>query len=260
MKMVRPGGKEEDVTLRKAEGEQEPFLSKFATSPAFLSSSRYGSYRFTFDLRDVLDRYSEQFCERQKPEMRIWKTVMYKQEVMYVVLVHSPSENEKFSEHPLLEEQENSICAFREEPEPHFIWRPQAMCETHNYKLTKNQDDSVSASPVNEDEWFMWDHVTLALVVDDQVLSFTNLRESLRFCERGDCQVKKTTKFQKYNVANEEVKKLWPDSGDLERFDPSALNIPVDAAAAPEESEESEESEDLSKSVASLKIINRYHT
>lgn len=62
--------------------------------------------------------------------MRMWKTELYQQEVMYAVLVHSPDE-ERFSKSPLLEEDEQSICAFREEPEPHFVWRPQAMCETH---------------------------------------------------------------------------------------------------------------------------------
>lgn len=56
MKIVCPGGREENTRSRAEEG----LLTQFASSPAFLSSSRYGSYRFTFDLRDVLDRYSEQ--------------------------------------------------------------------------------------------------------------------------------------------------------------------------------------------------------
>ncbi|KAK7925011.1 hypothetical protein WMY93_007321 [Mugilogobius chulae] len=59
MKMVKPGGIVERFSLTGNEGWN---LRMFATSPAFLSSSRYGSYRLTFDLRDVLDRYSEQFC------------------------------------------------------------------------------------------------------------------------------------------------------------------------------------------------------
>ncbi|KAK7925635.1 hypothetical protein WMY93_007945 [Mugilogobius chulae] len=240
MKRVRPGG--EGGRCDTEESWTKPFLSKFATSPAFLSSSRYGSYRLTFDLRDVLDRYSEQFCGGKTPVMRIWRTELYQQ---------NPSENRRFSQHPLLTEQENSICAFREEPEPHFIWRPQAMCETHRFELKKNQDDSVSASVLpGRPQWFVWDHVTLALVVEDQVLHFTkkNLRRSLRFCEKGDRQVNHTTKFQKYDHANKAVKKLWPESGDLERFDPRALNIPVDAAAAPEDQEESEESEEQEES------------
>ncbi|CAK6984703.1 uncharacterized protein LOC121910382 isoform X2, partial [Scomber scombrus] len=40
--------------------KQQPFLGKFATSPAFLDSSRLGSYRFTFPLEELLTAYSQQ--------------------------------------------------------------------------------------------------------------------------------------------------------------------------------------------------------
>ncbi|KAK7925632.1 hypothetical protein WMY93_007942 [Mugilogobius chulae] len=187
MKIVHRNGAVEEITPEIPDGERGQFLSKFATSPAFLSSSRYGSYRLTFDLRDVLDRYSEQFCAGRPPVMRIWKTELFKQAVMYVVLVHSPSENEKFSQHPLLTEEENSICAFRKEPEPHFIWRPQAMCEKHSLSRETHVWHQTAALCV--------DHVALTLLVDDQVLRFTEqkLRRSLSFCEKGDRPVKFNT-------------------------------------------------------------------
>ncbi|KAK7925002.1 hypothetical protein WMY93_007312 [Mugilogobius chulae] len=153
--------------------------------------------------------------------MRIWKTEFYRQEVLYVVLVHSPSDNETFSELPLLADKENSICAFREEPEPHFIWRPQAMSETHRLKLVKNQDNSLSASEEpGYSQFYVWDNVTLALFVNEQVLHFTkkNLRRSLRFCEPGYPPVHQQIKFQKYDEAKAEAESLWPESGELESY------------------------------------------
>lgn len=61
--------------------------------------------------------------------MRIYETVLYKQEVMHVVLVHSPANQEDFSEYPLLLTDDlDAVCVFRD---GRFIWRPEAMCETH---------------------------------------------------------------------------------------------------------------------------------
>ncbi|XP_068587805.1 uncharacterized protein [Cebidichthys violaceus] len=48
-----------DQTEEQAQ-RQQSFLGTFATSPAFKRTSRLGSYRFTFDLEEVLKAYSEQ--------------------------------------------------------------------------------------------------------------------------------------------------------------------------------------------------------
>ncbi|KAM9467097.1 uncharacterized protein Hap1MRO34_015996 [Clarias gariepinus] len=43
--------------------EQDPFLEKFTTSPQFkLETSRYGNYRFTFPLTELMQWYKEQNC------------------------------------------------------------------------------------------------------------------------------------------------------------------------------------------------------
>lgn len=42
---------------------QPKFLAHFATSPAFSETSRLGSFRFTFTLREVLDAYRKQVEE-----------------------------------------------------------------------------------------------------------------------------------------------------------------------------------------------------
>lgn len=39
---------------------QPSFLEKFTSSPAFSKKSRYGSYRFTFTVKEVLEAYSKQ--------------------------------------------------------------------------------------------------------------------------------------------------------------------------------------------------------
>ncbi|XP_044227190.1 uncharacterized protein LOC122995874 [Thunnus albacares] len=122
LEQIYPDRTEEQVQ------NQQRFLEKFATSPAFLKSSRLGSYRFTFPLEELLTAYSQQLCANAQPVMRVYKTVLYKQEVMYAVLVHSPANEKLFSKFPLLTDDPNAICAYRD---GHFIWRPEAMCGTH---------------------------------------------------------------------------------------------------------------------------------
>ncbi|RVE63340.1 hypothetical protein OJAV_G00135370 [Oryzias javanicus] len=103
-------------------------LKRFATSPAFSPKSRLGHFRFTFPLEEVLKAYSQQFCSGGQPVMRVYETVLYKQEIVYAVLVHSPDDQKNFSQYPLLTEDPNAVCFFRE---GRFFWRSEAMCETH---------------------------------------------------------------------------------------------------------------------------------
>lgn len=60
--------------------------------------------------------------------MRAFRTYLYKQEVMYVVLVHRPRDKELFFDYPLLTDTPNPVCAYRDGG---IIWRAQAMCNTH---------------------------------------------------------------------------------------------------------------------------------
>ncbi|XP_026213352.1 uncharacterized protein LOC113160347 isoform X1 [Anabas testudineus] len=94
---------------------QQSFLGRFATSPAFMKSSMLGSYRFTFPLEEVLEAYSEQFCSGAQPVLRVFETVLYKQEVVYSVLVHSPANQELFLKYPLLTDDPNVVCAFKDD-------------------------------------------------------------------------------------------------------------------------------------------------
>ncbi|CAJ1063656.1 uncharacterized protein LOC117812855 isoform X3 [Xyrichtys novacula] len=107
---------------------QQSFLEKFASSPAFQRSSRLGSYRFTLSVEELLKAYKDQFCSGAEPILRVLRTELYKQEVMYAVLVHSPANQELFSTHSLLTDVPDYICTYKDGC---FLWRPEAMCETH---------------------------------------------------------------------------------------------------------------------------------
>ncbi|XP_038564048.1 uncharacterized protein LOC119895191 isoform X2 [Micropterus salmoides] len=190
---------------------QQSFLEKFTTSPAFEQTSRLGSYRFTFPLEEVLEAYSEQFCSGAQPVMRVYETVLYKQEVMYVVLVHSPANQEQFSKYPLLTDDPNSVCTYRDGC---FIWRPEAMSGTHRYKLVLRRDEmQMDAVPVTScPQFYVWDHVAVALHVDEQVLNFDadRLRENLMWCDEGIAAI--SHGFNNFPEAEKFVRELWSDN------------------------------------------------
>ncbi|XP_030266695.1 uncharacterized protein LOC115577970 [Sparus aurata] len=198
--------------------EQQSFLGKFATSPSFSELSRLGSYRFTFPLEEVLEAYSQQCCSGTQPVMRVFKTFLHKQEVMYVILVHSPANQELFSDRPLLTDDPNSVCSYRD---GRFIWRPEAMCGKHSYELVERPDENqMEAGEVSYPPFYVWDHVAVALHVDRQVLKFNSarLRQNLKYCERATPSL--VGNFQDFSGAEKLVKELWPD-------DSSQLEIEV---------------------------------
>ncbi|XP_041657742.1 uncharacterized protein LOC121519032 [Cheilinus undulatus] len=198
---------------RTREQEQMPsrFLRKFASSPAFLRGSRLGSYRFTFPLKDVLGAYQDQFCGGAEPVMRVMETVLYKQEVMYVVLVHSPDNQRLFKRYPLLRDNPDAVCCYRDD---YFLWRPEAMCKTHWNELVCRDDlQQVDARPVTQmPEWYVWDHVAIALHVGNQLLHFDvdQLRKNLKYCKKIRPPVCRDICFDYYTVAEGIVGKLWP--------------------------------------------------
>lgn len=191
-------------TKERAQRKQG-FLVDFASSPAFGEKSRYGSYRFTFTVQEVLEAYSKQFCFGRPPIMRVLRTSLYRQEVMYAVLVHSSYSDWLFAEYPMLNDPPNTVCAYRDGC---FIWRPEAMCETH--KRDKNLMDA--CGPIPDPQNYVWDHVAIALHVEGgQVLKFDSgdLRKNLTFCEPDAVTVPKSD-FQHYEDAQSLVDRLWP--------------------------------------------------
>ncbi|XP_039882968.1 uncharacterized protein LOC120730613 isoform X3 [Simochromis diagramma] len=193
---------------------QRSFLWRFASSPAFGEKSRLGSYRFTFPLQEVLTAYSEQFCSGAPPIMRVFKTSLYKQEVQYSVLVHSPANQLLFSRFPLLPDDDpDAVCAYRD---GRFIWRPEAMCKTHGYELTHRPDGNhVDAQQLIRRVFYVWDNVAVALHVENRrVLTFDadRLRQNLRFCWPDEVTARndEEEEFDDFEDATNLVKCLWP--------------------------------------------------
>ncbi|XP_071362048.1 uncharacterized protein [Trachinotus anak] len=194
---------------------QQSFLGRFASSPAFLETSRWGSYRFTLPVEEVLEAYREQFCFGAQPVMRVFETVLYKQRVMYVVLVHSPA-SQKYQDYPLLSDDPDAVCVYRD---GRFIWRSQAMCETHSYQVLKRPDENQMETEQlfgNEVEFYVWDEVAIALHMEEgQVLKFDDvkLRKYLKICNPGN-----PTLTDNFSAAESLVGRLWPDyPGPLEK-------------------------------------------
>ncbi|KAK7161016.1 hypothetical protein R3I94_003857 [Phoxinus phoxinus] len=166
---------------------QQPFLSKFTTSPPFINdSSRYGNFRFTFPLTELMEAYKKQMCEDEEPVLRVYGTKLFKQEIEYVVLVHSPQFNETFSKYPLL--TSNPLFSYEGNQ---IIWRAQAICETHNYQLAIHGKTVVTQTMYSH-QFYVWDQLCLVFHINEgEVLTFPQrkLKASLSCCE-ADRKVK----------------------------------------------------------------------
>lgn len=101
------------------------------------------------------------------------------------------------------------------------------MSGTHRFRLQEDKYGNLSARPLKSPRYYVWDHVALALHVDDKVLSFDDdeLRESLRFCEEDDVTVSDDISYQSFEEAEYEVSELWPYHDDLEEFNQSSFHI-----------------------------------
>ncbi|XP_006808332.1 uncharacterized protein LOC102799573 [Neolamprologus brichardi] len=225
--------------------EQESFLWRFASSPAFSEKSIFGSYRFTFTVEEVLEAYSKQFCSGAPPIMRVFKTSLYKKEVVHVVLVHSPANQELFSRFPLLPRDDpDAVCTYRD---GRFIWRPEAMCKTHSYELIQKPDENqMTADDVRGrfPPYYVWDNVAIALHVErGQVLKFDCdlLRKNLTFCRESDGNVPDEIQFDDFKAAEALVEKLWPDSGLQLKEEPSLEHFKEEPKEEPMEHEDSQQ-------------------
>ncbi|XP_058255504.1 uncharacterized protein LOC131359563 [Hemibagrus wyckioides] len=187
--------------------EREPFLEKFTTSPLFnLEKSPYGNYRFTFPLTDLMQWYKEQNCRGEDPVLRVYGTITYKQKIMYTVLIHSPENNQRFGEYPLLQASE-----WVRYQDGKIIWKAQAICETHQYQLSASGE----VQSLYPHEFYVWDQVSLIFYLPkSKALKIPRERliEALEACEISDKDLSghqgPKTKQKRYMEAKEEVSKL----------------------------------------------------
>ncbi|XP_067260941.1 uncharacterized protein [Chanodichthys erythropterus] len=171
---------------------QKPFLSEFTTSLAFNNEiSRYGNFRFTFPLTELMEAYKKQMCEGEEPVLRVYGTKLFKQEIEYVVLVHSPQFNEEFKDFPLL--TSSPLVSYDGNQ---IIWRAQAICETHKCQLVINGNQAFFQKLERKNQkFYVWDQVSLAFYVKE-VLTFPKRRLKPSTCE--------TFKVRKLNLSNGE--------------------------------------------------------
>ncbi|XDV25721.1 hypothetical protein PO909_029590 [Leuciscus waleckii] len=177
--------------------KQDEFLNKFTTSPAFhIKESRYGTVRFSFPLNELMKTYTEQVCGDQgDPVLREYKTMFYKQEIMYVVLVHSPEHNERFEKFPRIknEDYEENQIVWKAQ-ENLIVWKAQAIGNAIEFKLILNEEDKITEiEPAQKQYYYVWDHVCLAFHFDG-VLKFTeeDLKKSVTHCElsQKNCSIR----------------------------------------------------------------------
>ncbi|KAL7861580.1 hypothetical protein SRHO_G00130210 [Serrasalmus rhombeus] len=137
---------------------EEQFLKNFTTSPAFQhDKSQYGNYRFTFPLSELMELYKEQNCEGEEPVLRVFKTMFYKQEIVYAVLIHSPKFSKRFEAMPLLEESR-----FAHYEEGKIIWHAQAISGEHQFELLIDPNGAQLRVRQCHSEYYVWDNVCLA--------------------------------------------------------------------------------------------------
>ncbi|KAK2843756.1 hypothetical protein Q7C36_011971 [Tachysurus vachellii] len=182
--------------------EQKPFLEKFTKSPLFqLEKSRYGNYRFTFPLTDLMQWYKEQNSGGEEPVLRVYETITYKQEIVYTVLIHSPEDNERFGKYPLLEASE-----WVRYQDGKIIWKAQAICETHWYQFVSGE-----AQRLNTHEFYVWDQVSLVFhLPKPKALKIPKERliEALDACELHSKIDLSRDKEERYMEAKEKVMQL----------------------------------------------------
>ncbi|XP_051742614.1 uncharacterized protein LOC127508564 [Ctenopharyngodon idella] len=158
---------------------QQPFLSKFTTSPAFNNeNSHYSNFCFTFLLTELMEAYKKQMCEGEEPVLRVYGTKLFNKLIEYVVLVHSPQNNEKFSQYPLL--TSSPLISYDGNQ---IIWRAQAICRNHKYQQVINGNQAFFQKlEIKDSEYYVWDQVSLAFQVKE-VLTFPKERLKPSACE-----------------------------------------------------------------------------
>ncbi|XP_076869264.1 uncharacterized protein LOC143519565 isoform X1 [Brachyhypopomus gauderio] len=139
---------------------QRPLLEKFTTSPAFQRESRYGNFCFNFPIRKVLHLYSRQFCGQSAPVLRVLGTELYRQEILYSVLVHPPHVHQ-YNDYPRLPSGMGGVCGYREGC---MSWTCQSPSDCYNYSLkVDDRKCKMSAKRLgNVEYYYVWDHVAMA--------------------------------------------------------------------------------------------------
>ncbi len=139
-------------------------------------------------------------------------TKLFRQEIEYVVLVHSPQFNENFSRFPLL--TSSPWVAYDGHQ---IIWKAQAICETHNFQLVIRGKTAMTEC-MSSHQFYVWDHVSLVFHSKDILtVPKRKLKASLSCCELDRAvNLSKGKNCSSLDEAEKFIKTLPDDESDKE--------------------------------------------
>ncbi|XP_051883200.1 uncharacterized protein LOC127576654 [Pristis pectinata] len=133
-----------DIIRRR--GQSLGTLSHCFNSPAFLPGSRYGNFKFTYDIATLMEMYQRSVCEGQPPGVRLLGTFTYKLEVMHAVVVFPPG-GSLFSECPDIPSDPRAVVS---KSVRGWTWRPDSTGQT------------IGPTTIYFPTFRRWDHVGIA--------------------------------------------------------------------------------------------------
>ncbi|XP_007229505.3 uncharacterized protein LOC103024654 [Astyanax mexicanus] len=170
---------------------QQPFLEDFTASPAFQNKSRYGNFRFTFSLKELLRLYAEQYCRESALVLRVLDTAIYSQEILYTVLVH-PQHVNCYDQYPHLPSDDSGVCGYSQGK---MSWRCQSPSDSFRHRMEVDREERrVHARPLQSEVYYRWDHVAVAFHVEpDWILHVDRkkLSSSVSVCEVAEINLLK---------------------------------------------------------------------
>ena len=147
--------------------EQEILKNQFATSDAFLPNKRrYGGIFFEYGINELCQHYEKYRAIGQeiKIQYKILGTYVYKQEIMYAVLVCS-DKDKQFAKYPAVSGDGNNGAVVTRNNQ-NWVWRPQAT-STIIRRL-----DGFEGQP----KFRRWEHVAFAFYVPHDVFDLPELK------------------------------------------------------------------------------------
>ncbi|XP_077334491.1 uncharacterized protein LOC143975813 [Lithobates pipiens] len=195
------------IDPKDAEKFSGELREQFGNSPAFRESvSRYGNFKFSFPLRDLLSWYKDQHCEGGEPQMRILGTELYDLKIAHCIVVHSP-DTDKFNDFPEVPTVQGSSdpLPFVYWMDGTLYWRPESTSIA--LKVTVSEDGVVRQECYKPCNFFnrdgtcfhtddgiysVWNHLVLAFHLPNGHLKIPKelLIENLTACDPDDIRLK----------------------------------------------------------------------
>lgn len=195
------------LSIRQKEEMKEDLNKNFCSSAPFCTTSRYGNIIFEYNIDQLLEAYSSQYCDNEEPTLLVLGTFAYAQEVMHAVIVCPPSATELKEVLPPVPIDNASICKLDKK----LVWRPETTGSIKNYYRRYMQRG-----------YRRWEHVTLALQIPDgqsQGFLLNNLDMHMTYCPPS-------TLFRLHTDDDRDREK-WTINKTLRLFDENILDIPA---------------------------------